>query len=142
MASGRIMNNKHLPIPITLLSFGFKYGLPTEANLVFDARFLPNPYWIAELEPLTGLDAAIHAYFDQQIIVHHWLADLKQYLSTWLPYFDGSGQSELVIAIGCTGGQHRSVYVVERLAILLRAQFGEIHIEHRDSHQWTQTKLL
>jgi UPF0042 nucleotide-binding protein len=129
-------------LKIVLLSFGFKHGLPSAANLLFDVRFLPNPYWIPELAPLTGLDPAIHQYFNQQTIVQNWLRDLTQYLATWLPHFNGNSQQELVIAVGCTGGQHRSVYIVERLASLLRDSFHEIYIEHRDSEHWTQERLI
>lgn len=132
------MNNP----PITLMSFGFKYGPPSEANMLFDVRFLPNPYWVPELEPLTGLDPAIQEYFQHQALVQGWIADLEHYLITWLPHFHGNAQPEIVIAIGCTGGQHRSVYVVERLAALLHEQFNEIYIEHRDSSHWTQGRLL
>ena len=103
-------------ITLTFESFGFKHGLPQDADLVFDARCLPNPHYDPLLKPLTGLDAPVKAYFQTLASVSDFIDDTAQFLSTWLPRYELDGRNYLTVAIGCTGGQHRSVYVAEQLA--------------------------
>ena len=97
-------------------SFAFKHGVPLDADYVFDLRPLPNPYYIRELRPLTGRDAEVATYLDAQPEVGEMLAQIEDFLRRWLPAFEEDQRSYLTVALGCTGGQHRSVYAVELLA--------------------------
>lgn len=97
-------------------SFGFKNGLPLDADLVFDVRCLANPHYDPELRPLTGRDPAVIAFLEAQTEVGRMLADIGRFVEDWLPAYVGDNRSYLTVAIGCTGGQHRSVYIAERLA--------------------------
>jgi len=97
-------------------SFAFKHGVPLDADYVFDVRVLPNPYYLRELRPLTGRDEPVAAYLREQPEVSEMLGQIEAFLSRWLPAFEGDQRSYLTVAIGCTGGQHRSVYLVEALA--------------------------
>lgn len=119
-------------IKVNLLSFGYKNGLPLEADLVFDARFLPNPYFVPEIKALSGKDKRVAEYLrsfpDTKEFVKR-IGDLLKYL---LPNYVREGKSYLTIAVGCTGGRHRSVFVVEELAKTLKRQKRAIHIRHRD----------
>lgn len=101
---------------IMFLSFGFKYGIPKDADLVFDVRCLPNPHWKPELRALTGKDLAVAQFLDQQVPVEEMFQDIQQFLTRWLPRYQENNRSYITIAIGCTGGQHRSVYLSERLS--------------------------
>ncbi|MDI6750997.1 MAG: RNase adapter RapZ [Pseudomonadota bacterium] len=97
-------------------SFGFKHGLPLDADLVFDVRCLPNPHYDPLLRPLTGRDAAVIEFLESQPEVMQMLADIRQFLETWLPAYIRDNRAYLTVALGCTGGQHRSVWFAERLA--------------------------
>jgi RNase adapter protein RapZ len=114
-----------------VVSFGFKYGLPVDADLVFDLRYLPNPHFVPELKPLTGLDAAVASFVMDAPEAKELLADVSALLHKLLPRYEREGKAYLTICIGCTGGQHRSVALAEALAAALRDQ-GEIMVEHRD----------
>ena len=118
---------------VTVLSFGFKYGIPEDADLVFDVRFLPNPYYVEELRPLTGEDQVIRDYVMQGGTGQAFLDKLYDMVDFLLPNYIGEGKNQLVIAVGCTGGKHRSVAMANALYGHLAA-FGEygIKIEHRD----------
>lgn len=104
--------------PLTLFfeSFAFKHGVPLDADFVFDVRALPNPYYDLALRPLTGMDAPVIAFLDAQPSAAELLQDIKAFLAKWLPSFKTDNRSYLTVALGCTGGQHRSVYMAERLA--------------------------
>jgi UPF0042 nucleotide-binding protein len=104
--------------PLTLLfeSFAFKFGVPLDADLVFDVRVLPNPYYDLNLRPLTGKDAPVIDFLDAQPDAAALLNDIRTFVEKWLPAFEKDNRSYLTVAVGCTGGQHRSVYFVERLA--------------------------
>jgi UPF0042 nucleotide-binding protein len=119
-------------LSLVLRSFGFKHGLPADADFVFDARCLPNPYWEPSLRGLTGLDKPVVDFLDGDALVNKLGDHIGQFLETWVPSFSSDNRSYLNIAIGCTGGQHRSVYLVERLARRLGNRFGEIVIRHRE----------
>ncbi len=117
---------------VRVTSFGFKYGIPMEADLVFDVRFLPNPYYVAELRPLTGLDAGVRDYVFAGPAARELLDRLGD-LTLWLlPQYEEEGKTDLVIAIGCTGGHHRSVAVAHALADALRSKGYPVAENHRD----------
>ena len=97
-------------------SFAYRHGVPLDADYVFDIRVLPNPHYVRELRPLTGRDAAVGAYLESQSEVVDMLAQIEAFLRRWLPAFEADQRSYLTVAIGCTGGQHRSVWFAERLA--------------------------
>lgn len=103
---------------LTLLftSFGFKHGIPLDADFVFDVRCLPNPHYDPDLRELTGRDAKVQTFLEGQASVHDMLQDIRNYVEKWLPCFITDNRSYLTVAIGCTGGQHRSVYFVEQLS--------------------------
>ena len=118
-------------IALTFQSFGFKHGIPMDADLVFDARFLPNPFYDPLLKHLTGKDVQVIAFLQADLNVAHFIDDIASFLLRWLPSFMRDNRAALTIAIGCTGGQHRSVYIVEELA----QRFGseqQVLIRHRD----------
>jgi UPF0042 nucleotide-binding protein len=112
-------------------SFAFKHGVPLDADFVFDVRVLPNPYYVRELRPLTGRDAPVADYLHAQPEVVEMLAQIEQFLARWLPAFEVDQRSYLTVAIGCTGGQHRSVYLVQQLAQRFRAQAVTL-VRHRE----------
>lgn len=117
---------------LTLLfeSFGFKHGLPLDADLVFDVRCLPNPFYDPELRPLTGRDAAVIAFLDAQPEVRRMLDDIRRYLADWLPAYVRDNRSYLTVALGCTGGQHRSVWFAENLAASFKDK-ARVLVRHR-----------
>lgn len=118
---------------LTLLfsSFGFKYGIPLDADYVFDVRCLPNPYYDKELRPFNGRDAVICDYLNQHESVHLMYEDIRGFIERWLPSFIADNRSYLTVAIGCTGGQHRSVYLAERLAAYFGKQQHKVLVRHR-----------
>lgn len=115
-----------------IISFGFKYGIPVDADLVFDLRYLPNPHFVPELKPLTGMDARVARFVLDAPETKELLQDLESMLTRLLPRYEREGKAYLTIAIGCTGGKHRSVAVAEELARCLRPQ-REVAVAHRDS---------
>ena len=118
---------------ITVLSFGFKYGIPQDGDLVFDVRFLPNPYYVEELRPLTGEDERIQTYVKQGGTAEEFLDKLYDLVDFLIPNYISEGKNQLVIAVGCTGGKHRSVTIAQELYAHLkeRDEYG-IRLEHRD----------
>ena len=113
-------------------SFAFKRGVPNEADFLFDARALPNPHWEPRLRPLSGRDAAVGEFFEARPEVGEFIDDVERFLKRWLPRFDPSERSYLTIAIGCTGGRHRSVYIAELLQERVRELGGEVLCFHRE----------
>jgi UPF0042 nucleotide-binding protein len=118
---------------ITLLfeSFGFKHGIPLDADLVFDVRCLPNPHYVAELRPLTGRDAPVQGFLEASADAMALLADIRGFVENWLPCFIRDHRAYLTVAIGCTGGQHRSVYFAETLAAAFRER-EQVLVRHRE----------
>lgn len=112
-------------------SFGFKHGLPTDADYVFDVRFLPNPHWIPALRPLTGLDEPIQNFLANEKDVVALQQQITQFLETWLPALERNNRSYVTIGIGCTGGQHRSVYIAQQLGEYFQTIGQKVHIRHR-----------
>lgn len=119
-------------LTVSLISFGFKYGTPRDADLVLDCRFLPNPHWVDVLRPLPGTDERVGAYVRGQQTYREFLRRLRALLGFMLPGFVAEGKSYLTIAIGCTGGRHRSVVVAEDLATFFRDRGLPASVEHRD----------
>jgi UPF0042 nucleotide-binding protein len=128
----RILGVDASKLAVQLKSFGFKRGLPIDADLVYDLRMLPNPHWQEDLRALTGQDAAVQNYLGSQDDVTLMYDDILQYLLHWLPKIEASNRSYFTIAIGCTGGQHRSVYMVETLAEALRNTYPDLQVRHRE----------
>lgn len=120
-------------IYITVLSFGFKYGIPSDADLVFDVRFLPNPYYIEKLRPMSGNDAPVHDYVMENEKSQEFLAKLTDMVEFLIPNYILEGKHQLVIAVGCTGGKHRSVTLANELyAFLSKEEKYGVKMEHRD----------
>lgn len=119
-------------------SFGFKHGVPHDADIVFDARFIPNPYYDPKLRPFTGKDKEVIDFLDIQPETTILLDDIYNFITKWLPRFVRDNRSSLTVAIGCTGGQHRSVYLVEKLAQRLQGQ-QQVLTRHRNL--WQQVKI-
>ena len=119
---------------VTVLSFGFKYGIPADADLVFDVRFLPNPYYVEELRFHTGAESCVQEYVMQGGTAAEFLTKLTDMLDFLVPNYEKEGKNQLVIAIGCTGGKHRSVTIAcEVFERLKQAGRYEVHLEHRDA---------
>lgn len=119
-------------LQVSLVSFGYKHGLPLDVDLVFDCRFLPNPHWIEELRPLDGRDAPVRDYVLGQPDTQAFLEELRRLFELTLPAYEREGKSYLSIGIGCTGGKHRSVAVAQSLAELLSELGFEPSVRHRD----------
>jgi UPF0042 nucleotide-binding protein len=119
-------------LSIQLISFGFKHGAPNDADFLFDVRCLPNPYWEKSLRNFTGKDREIIEYLDNHPAAHKMSEQLESFLSNWLDYFDAENRSYLTIGVGCTGGRHRSVYIVDRLSAALSAKREQLIVKHRD----------
>jgi UPF0042 nucleotide-binding protein len=119
-------------IALSLVSFGYKYGLPFDADLVFDIRFIPSPHFNDELRPLTGLDPAIGEFFMRAPMTKPFLGRLTEFLDFFIPLCDEEGRAYLTIAFGCTGGRHRSVFLVEQLSGHFRESGYLINLRHRD----------
>jgi UPF0042 nucleotide-binding protein len=118
---------------ITLLSFGFKHGVPLDADLVFDVRCLPNPHFVPALKRRTGRDEAVVAFMERDASTREFMDRLEDYLRYAVPHYIAEGKSYLTIAIGCTGGRHRSVMIAERLRKALSAIVGtRVRVRHRD----------
>jgi RNase adapter protein RapZ len=112
----RVAGKDPQTLSILIESFGYKHGLPADADFVFDVRSLPNPYWEPQLRPLSGKDEAVRTFLDAQPPVQKMIADIVAFLKQWIPSYRNFQRSYLTVAIGCTGGQHRSVYVAEEVA--------------------------
>jgi len=121
---------------VTLLSFGYKHGMPLDADLVFDVRCLPNPHFVSALRRRTGRDRAVVQFMEREASTRDFIDRLEQYLKYVLPYYVAEGKSYLTVAIGCTGGRHRSVMIAERLRKALADVPGaQVRIRHRDIHE-------
>jgi RNase adapter protein RapZ len=121
-------------ISLQFQSFGFKNGVPLDADFIFDARSLPNPYWIPELRGFTGKDQPVADFLKNQVLVEELFNDIASFLERWIPRFEVEGRSYLTVAVGCTGGQHRSVYLVESLGERFKETLQNVIVRHRDVH--------
>jgi UPF0042 nucleotide-binding protein len=117
---------------ILFQSFGFKRGVPADADLVFDVRMLPNPHWVKELRLQTGLDSDVQSFLKEQPVTEELLRDISAFLDNWLPRYSQSNRSYMTIGLGCTGGQHRSVYLAHRLFEHYRTLYPQVHLRHRE----------
>jgi len=121
------------PLPLLIIqSFAYKYGIPIDTDFIFDTRCLPNPYWEREFRDQTGLDHDVVQYFYQHIEVNDLYQDIKNFIAKWLPAFTNECRQYLSIAIGCTGGQHRSVYLAEKIGNYFKNRRGNVFIKHRE----------
>jgi UPF0042 nucleotide-binding protein len=112
------------------MSFGYKNGVPRDADFVFDLRCLPNPHWENALRPLTGRDAAVVLYLQERDSVATMREDIIGFLDKWIPCFQGADRSYLTVALGCTGGRHRSVYMAEQLAAHFSRKYPKVLVRH------------
>jgi UPF0042 nucleotide-binding protein len=128
----RVLGKKSSDLIIVFESFGFKYGIPKDADYVFDVRFLPNPHWDPDLRPLTGLDGPVELFLSGQPLVMKLIWQIQNFVTTWLPHLERNNRSYVTIAIGCTGGQHRSVFVAQNLAEAFKASHGDVQVKHRE----------
>jgi RNase adapter protein RapZ len=119
-------------LSILFQSFGFKYGVPLDADFVFDARCLPNPYWAPELRGLNGKDTKVIDFLENEATVKDFIHDVGYFIGRWAPRFESDNRSYLTIAIGCTGGQHRSVYLVEVLSKYFQSITPNVIVRHRE----------
>lgn len=131
----KILGKKDKQLIVTFESFGFKHGIPKEADYVFDARFLPNPHWEPELKPLTGLDQPVKDFLANHSIVQKFTWQIQTFVQTWSPHLERNNRSYLTIAIGCTGGQHRSVYLAQAIGESFAMTHPNVKIRHREQEK-------
>ena len=128
----RLLKNSSGTMSLLFQSFGFKRGVPADADLVFDVRMLPNPHWVKELRLKSGLDREVQDFLESQPLAGELYTDICSYLDNWLPRYKDSNRSYMTVSLGCTGGQHRSVYLAERLFNYYRPNYPNIHVRHRE----------
>lgn len=128
----RLVENKDTSLALAFQSFGFKNGIPVDADIVYDVRCLPNPYWDTSLRALTGRDPAVIEFLGKQAQVTDMLDDISTYLKKWLPSFESNNRSYMTVGIGCTGGQHRSVYMCEELGRRFTGTVTNVQVQHRE----------
>ena len=131
----RKFGDKEMPekqMAITILSFGFKYGIPVDSDLVFDVRFIPNPFYIAELKPFSGNDEPVKNYVMDQIETQTFLEKANDMFEFLIPNYQKEGKRQLIISIGCTGGRHRSVAIANSIYETLHSNNHDVYVEHRD----------
>lgn len=138
VAEHAIKDTSNRGLVLLFTSFGFKNGIPLDADFVFDVRSLPNPHYDAVLKPLTGKDLPVQAFLTKQPAVIEMLGDIQHYVEKWLPSFNQDNRSYLTVAIGCTGGQHRSVYFVEQLALY----FSGAQLAHQAGFKQKQRVII
>ena len=126
-----LRGNSDKELKIVVESFGFKYGIPLDADYVFDVRFLPNPHWDPTLRPMTGLDTPVAEFLNSHTQVNEFIYLTRNYIDTWLPMLEKNNRSYLTIAIGCTGGKHRSVYITQQLGEYFQAKGKIVQIQHK-----------
>lgn len=128
----RVAEHDRNGLALQFQSFGFKHGIPVDADIVYDARCLPNPYWITEMRQWTGLDQPVIDWLDSQGEVAEMYEDIRSFLVRWLPRFQANNRSYITVAIGCTGGQHRSVYLCEKLKQHFGAYGYNAQVRHKE----------
>lgn len=129
---GRVVERKNNTLALLFQSFGYKNGVPIDADFVFDIRCLPNPYWDLSLRPMSGLDDPVKTYLSTYAEVEEMYQDIRHFLQKWLPRFEESNRSYMTVAIGCTGGQHRSVYLSEKLREFFSGSITNVQVMHRE----------
>lgn len=128
----RIAKRAEQSLAIQFQSFGFKHGVPMDADLVYDVRVLPNPYWLPELRQFTGLDQPVIDFLQESSDVQEMYRHIRDYLEFWLPRFAANNRSYITVGIGCTGGHHRSVYLASKLASHFDQLMDNVHVRHRE----------
>ena len=128
----RLFDSTENGLALQFQSFGYKNGVPVDADIVYDLRCLPNPYWDTTLRALTGLDSPVVSYLDSQEEVQEMSKDITAYLQKWLPSFEFNNRSYITVALGCTGGQHRSVYLCEKLSQEFSVNYSNVQARHRE----------
>lgn len=128
----RVVGAVRTGLSLLFQSFGYKFGVPVDADLVFDIRCLPNPHWEEALRPLTGRDGPVQDFLTAQPAVNEMFDDLCRFLERWLPRFEQDHRIYMTVAIGCTGGQHRSVYMTDRLGAHFAGRFPNVLVRHRE----------
>ncbi len=129
----RICDTQHQSLSLMFQSFGFKYGTPRDSDYLFDVRCLPNPYWVPELRPHTGLEKEVSEWLSSHDLVNSMENDLKKFIEKWIPVIISSQRAYLTISIGCTGGHHRSVYLIEKLARHFETIYKDsVIVQHRE----------
>lgn len=131
----RVAGRSEQSLSLQFESFGFKHGVPLDVDFTFDVRSLPNPYWVPDLRRFTGRDQEVIDFLSQSDEVTEMIADIRSFVHKWLPRFKANNRSYITIGIGCTGGQHRSVYVAEQLAGYFRAHMDNVQVLHRELSQ-------
>lgn len=137
----KVLGKKTTDLVLIFESFGFKYGLPKDADYVFDVRFLPNPHWEPDLRPFTGLDDPVELFLSSQPLVMKLIWQIQNLVVTWLPHLERNNRSYVTIAIGCTGGKHRSVFVAQSLADAFKTSHGDVQVKHRELGKLKQEKI-
>jgi len=135
-----VVGNEGKGMAIMFTSFGFKYGAPIDADFVFDVRSLPNPHWDPSLRLKTGLEPEVIKYLQEQDLVTSMIEDISKFADKWIPSFQNNNRSYLTIAIGCTGGMHRSVYISECLAQRLKPNYSNVQVRHRQLKNGVHTE--
>lgn len=132
LITARLDRSSPKGMSILFQSFGFKHGVPTDSDYLFDIRCLPNPHWEPDLQAFTGEDQAVIEFLESHDSVKNMLHDIQHFLDNWLPQFASSNRNYLTVSIGCTGGQHRSVYMVGQLVKHFRQHYQNILLRHRE----------
>ena len=135
MIKERVVQKQGGDMSLLFESFGFKHGIPKDSDLVFDVRCLPNPYWDPTLRQFTGQDPQIQAFLQDDEHVNAMFNDIQEFLRKWLPQFEANNRTYMTVSIGCTGGQHRSVYMAERLFAAYQDEFANVQLRHRELNQ-------
>ena len=135
MVKNRLLDNLDTGLALLFQSFGYKNGVPVDADFVYDVRCLPNPYWDTALRSLTGMDQAVITFLDSQDEVQQMYGDIRDYLQKWFPSFESNNRSYITVALGCTGGQHRSVYLCEKLGAYFTNSIPNVQTRHRELSQ-------
>ena len=131
----RVVQKQGSEMSLLFESFGFKHGIPKDSDLVFDVRCLPNPYWDPSLRQFTGQDPSIKQFLQKEDSVKNMFDDIQTFLKKWLPQFEANNRTYMTVSIGCTGGQHRSVYMAERLFEAYQSEYSNVQVRHRELNQ-------
>lgn len=132
MVKQRIIGRREQELALLFQSFGFKHGVPVDSDYVMDVRCLPNPYWDPQLRKYTGMDRPVIDFLGSDEMTNRMIDDLTRFLESWLPQFSKSNRSYMTISIGCTGGQHRSVFVCEQLSRYFSRQYNRVQTRHTE----------
>lgn len=128
----QIVTNSSAKLSLLFQSFGFKHGTPTDSDFVFDVRCLPNPHWESNLRPLTGLDEEVISFLQSQDEVRDMLEHIRKFMQDWIPKFEKQNRHYLTVSIGCTGGQHRSVFIAQQLCDDFNQNADNVSVRHRE----------